>query len=137
MSPLGQYELSRPALQVITSDKQNEQYIAVLLEIESKSHLSAEDRKYAALLAALIEKYEKENHQIPSASPIEVLVELIEANDLRQKDLVSIFGTESVVSEIVNGRRPLSKTHIELLSKRFRVSPAIFFPRNAVRERER
>jgi antitoxin component HigA of HigAB toxin-antitoxin module len=33
-----------------------------------------------------------------------------------------------VVSEIVNGKRVLSKTNIEKLSKRFRVSPAVFFP---------
>ena len=49
-----------------------------------------------------------------------VLAELIEQNGLRQRDLVPLLGTESVVSEIVNGKRPLSKIHIEKLSRRFR-----------------
>lgn len=51
----------------------------------------------------------------------------MEANDLRQKDLASIFGSESVVSEVLHGKRGLNKSHIEKLSKRFGVSPAAFF----------
>jgi hypothetical protein len=52
---------------------------------------------------------------------------LVGASD---RDLADILGGhESVVSEIVHGKRPLSKTHIERLSRRFNVSPAVFFPR--------
>src|SRR5207244_4508687 len=68
-----------------------------------------------------------EHHAIPSASPLEVLRELVKANNLRQKDLVPEFGTESIVSEVLNGKRELNKDHIEKLSKRFNVSPAVFF----------
>jgi HTH-type transcriptional regulator/antitoxin HigA len=51
----------------------------------------------------------------------------MEANDLRQKDLVPIFGSESIVSEVLNEKRGINKNHIEKLSKRFNVSPAVFF----------
>jgi hypothetical protein len=51
----------------------------------------------------------------------------MQANSLRQKDLVPIFGSESIVSEILHKNRTLNKTQIEKLSKRFRVSPAVFF----------
>ena len=78
-------------------------------------------------LMTLIEAYEEEHHSIPDASPVEVLRTLMDANDLRQKDLVPIFGSESIVSEILHKKRDLNKTHIEKLSKRFRVSPAVFF----------
>jgi HTH-type transcriptional regulator/antitoxin HigA len=78
-------------------------------------------------LLTLIEAYEEEHHSIPDASPLEVLRALMEANDLRQKDLVPIFGSESSVSEILHKKRDLNKTHIEKLSKRFLVSPAVFF----------
>jgi HTH-type transcriptional regulator/antitoxin HigA len=37
------------------------------------------------------------------------------------------LGTESIVSEILSGKRPLTKRHIEKLSERFSVSPAVFF----------
>ena len=58
---------------------------------------------------------------------MDVLRALMDANNLRQKDLVSVFGSESVVSEVLRGKRRLNKTHLERLSKRFRVSPAVFF----------
>jgi len=58
---------------------------------------------------------------------VEVLRALMDAHDLRQKDLVPIFGSESIVSEVLHKKRGLNKTHIEKLSKRFRVSPAVFF----------
>jgi len=75
----------------------------------------------------LIEAYEEQNHSIPDASPVDVLRTLMDANGLRQKDLAPIFGSESVVSEVLNGKRDINKNHIEKLSKRFGVSPAVFF----------
>jgi HTH-type transcriptional regulator/antitoxin HigA len=81
----------------------------------------------------LIEAYEEEHHPIPDAPPVEVLRTLMDANDLRQKDLFPIFGSESIVSEILHRKRELNKTRIEKLSKRFHVSPAVFFPRSMAR----
>jgi HTH-type transcriptional regulator/antitoxin HigA len=69
----------------------------------------------------------EEHHSIPDASPVEVLRALMEANELRQKDMVPIFGSESIVSEVLHKKRALNKTHIEKLSKQFKVSPAVFF----------
>ena len=50
-----------------------------------------------------------------------------EEENLRQKDMVPIFGCESIVSEVLHKKRDLNKTHIKKLSKRFNVSPAVFF----------
>jgi len=112
---------------VITSDAQNERYLAALLELERRSRLTAAEKNLAEVLTLLVEAYEEERYAIRSASPVEVLRQLMDANDLRQKDLASIFGTESVVSEVLSGKRELNKGHIEKLSKRFGVSPAVFF----------
>lgn len=115
------------APKVITSDAQNERYIAALLELEKKDRLSVKEKEFAELLTVLIEAYEEEYYPIRAASPVEVLVELMEANDLKQKDLAPLLGSESVVSEVLRGKRELNKHHIERLSKRFGVSPAVFF----------
>jgi HTH-type transcriptional regulator/antitoxin HigA len=56
----------------------------------------------------------------------------MDANDLRQKDLVPIFGPESIVSEVLHKKRDFNKTHIEKLSKRFQISPAVFFKVSAL-----
>jgi len=99
----------------ITSERQHAQYLSVLDKLASKDNPTTEEEKYA------------EHHSIPDASPVEVLRTLMDANGLRQKDLVPIFGSESIVSEVLHKKRDLNKTHIEKLSKRFNVSPAVFF----------
>lgn len=111
----------------ITSERQHEEYLSVLDKLASKNHPTSEEEKYAEVLVTLIEAYEEEHHSIPDAGPVEVLRALMDANDLRQKDLASIFGSESIVSEILHKKRGLNKTHIEKLSKRFQISPAAFF----------
>ena len=111
----------------ITSERQHEDYLSVLDKLASKENPTAEEEKYAAVLMTLIEAYEEERHTIPDAPPVEILRALMDANDLRQKDLVPIFGSESIVSEVLHKKRALNKTHIEKLSKRFRISPAAFF----------
>jgi HTH-type transcriptional regulator/antitoxin HigA len=111
----------------ITSARQHEEYLSVLDKLASKSNPTSKEEKYAEVLMTLIEAYEEENHSISGASPVDVLRTLMDANDLRQKDLVPVFGSESIVSEVLHKKRSLNKTHILKLSKRFHVSPAVFF----------
>lgn len=118
-------EVSSPT--AITSQRQHEEYLLVLDKLASKESPTAEEEKYAQVLMTLIEAYEEEHDSVPDASPVEVLRALMDANNLRQKDLAPIFGSESIVSEVLHGKRELNRTHIEKLSKRFRVSPAVFF----------
>jgi len=96
-------------------------------DLSNKGLLWSSEEKYAEVLMILIEAYEAEHHFIPDASPVEVLRTLMDANDLRQKDMVPIFGSESIVSEVLPKKRDLNKTHIKKLSKRFNVSAAVFF----------
>jgi HTH-type transcriptional regulator / antitoxin HigA len=123
----GKYALEVGSPTPITSERQHEEYLSVLDKLASKENPTKEEEKYAEVLMTLIDAYEEEHHSISDASPVEILRTLMVANDLRQKDLVPIFGTESIVSEVLHKKRDLNKTHIEKLSKRFRVSPAVFF----------
>lgn len=118
-------EVSSPT--PITSERQYEEYLSVLDKLASKDNPTSEEEKYAEVLMTLIEVYEEEHHSIPDASPVEVLRTLMDANGLRQKDLVQVFGSESIVSEVLHKKRGFNKAHIEKLSKRFHVSPAVFF----------
>lgn len=111
----------------ITSERQHQEYLVVLDKLASKDRPTSVEEKYAEVLITLIEAYEEEHHAIPNAAPVEVLRALMEANDLRQKDLAPILGTESIVSDILRGKRELNRGQIEKLSRRFRVSPAVFF----------
>ena len=120
-------EVSSPA--PITSERQHEEYLSVLDKLASKENPTRDEEKYAGVLITLIEAYEEEHHSLPDASPVKVLRTLMDANNLRQKDLVSVFGSESIVSEVLHRKRDLNRAHIEKLSKRFHVSPAVFFSR--------
>ena len=111
----------------IASGREHEGYLSVLDRLASKTNSTRDEEKNAQVLMTLIEAYEEEHHSIPDASPVEVLRALMDANHLRQKDLAGIFGSESIVSEVLHKKCELNKSHIEKLSKRFHVSPAVFF----------
>lgn len=113
---------------VIRSEAENERLIAMLEELDRKgSRLSAAERRMAELLTLLIEDFEERHYALRAASPIEVLNELMRANNLKQKDLVDVFGTPSIASEVRSGKRKLNAEHIRRLSRRFKVSPEVFF----------
>lgn len=88
---------------------------------------SPEEDTLFDLLANLMEDYERRTLEpIADASPVELLESLMRSNDLRQKDLAEIFGGQSVVSDVLNGKREINKEQAKRLSERFSLSPAAF-----------
>ena len=112
----------------INSEEQmlaTQQIIDSLIDCEK---LTSEEEDYLELLGTLIYQYEQTQEPIPDIYGVELLKVLIEDNDLRQKDLLPIFKTESIVSDVLHGRRKLTTRHIQELANFFHVSPAVFFP---------
>lgn len=113
---------------VIRTEEQNEFYLGqVNALLEREDSLSPAERKLLDLLALLIEDFEDRQYPLPKATPVGVLEFLMDQHGLKQKDLVDVFGAPSIVSEVLSGKRQLNKDHIKRLSKRFRISPALFF----------
>jgi HTH-type transcriptional regulator / antitoxin HigA len=128
MAAVGYAELlSETQPEVVRSEEQNQAYIQRLEELTSHEVVSPAEAKLIALLTLLVEEYEDKNYPVPQAGPLDIIRHLMEANNLRQKDLADVFGTESIVSDVLNGKRDLAKDHIRRLSARFHVSPAVFF----------
>ena len=120
--------LARTVPAVIHSEKENERCIAALEALDRKAEkLTAAERRLAELLTVLIEDFEDEAYALKPARPVEVLRELIESNGLKQKDLLDIFSTPSIASEVLREKRGLTVEHIRKLSRRFHVSPEVFF----------
>jgi len=120
--------LSRISPKVIQSEKENEFYTQALYELDQRgAKRTRAERELAELLTLLIDDFESKRYELPRAKPLEVLRFLMEQHGLRQKDLVDVFGTRSIVSEVLSGKRKLNKDHIERLSQRFHVSPDVFF----------
>ena len=112
---------------VIHTEEENERYTAALETLLFKRDRTPEESRIVELLTLLIEDFEEKNYSLPPAAPREVVRHLMESNSLRQVDLIDVFGAESTVSEVLNGKRDLAKSHIEKLSLRFKVSPELFF----------
>lgn len=85
-------------------------------------------QEYLNSVLPFIEAYEKKEFPIGTATPEEMLRFLMEQNDLSQYDIASNVGGQPVVSDILHGKRKLTRGHIERLAKRFGVRPATFFP---------
>src|SRR5208283_2579747 len=119
--------LSEVRPEVIHDQEQNQACIRRLEELTSKKSVTRAEEKLIELLAVLIEDFEAREYPVPEAGPLDIIRHLMDAHRLRQKDLVDIFGTESIVSDVLNGKRDLTKAHIKKLSARFGVSPAVFF----------
>ena len=113
---------------VIRTERENETYSDILYDLDRGSkRLSPAEKEFAELLTLLTEDFEAKHYQLPRSKPLDVLRFLMEQHNLLQKDLADIFGTPSIVSEVMNGKRELNKEHIRRLAARFHVSPELFF----------
>ena len=93
-----------------------------------RAPLTPDEEDYLNVLGALVYEYEEILEPIPDIYGVELLKVLMLERGLRQKDLVPIFKTESIVSAILNKQRQLTTRHIQELAEFFNVSPAAFFP---------
>ena len=66
------------------------------------------------VLMLLVEDYEKRQYPIEPPDPIDLILFVMEANGLKQKDMLPYFGTHARTSEILNRRRPLT---LEMIRK--------------------
>jgi HTH-type transcriptional regulator / antitoxin HigA len=94
--------------------------------ILDRSQLTQDDRDYLKVLGMLVYDYEEQHEQMPSLKGVELLKDLMAEPNFQPKDLVSIFGDESIVLEILNHRSELTDTQIQELAAFFHISPTSF-----------
>jgi len=99
--------------------KSEEDYIATLNQIESLMEAKPNTPQMDKLevLTTLTEAYEAQHYLIDAPDPIEAIKFRMEQEGLKQKDLVSIIGSKSRVSEILNKKRKLTIEMIRNLHK--------------------
>lgn len=88
-----------------------------------------EDHPLASLasqLGDMIEAYDELHRPLPKVVGVEVLRYLMQEHGLSQGDLPEV-GTQSVISEVLAGKRQLNVRHIRALSDRFGVPADVFF----------
>jgi HTH-type transcriptional regulator/antitoxin HigA len=115
------------APRVIHTDEELAEYTAALFDLTAKPDPTPEEQEAIELMTLLVENYEQERYPIPPAEPVDVLRFLLEQNGLSQRDIAPELGSESTVSLVLSGKRQLNRDHIARLSRRFKVSAAVFF----------
>lgn len=78
-----------------------------------------------SIVLEMMEHWEDEHVEIAPAPPREVLRHLLEVNNLKQKDLAEI-ASQTLVSDILAGRREISKRLAKSLAARFHVDVSAF-----------
>lgn len=119
--------LSRVMPVVIETEEENERMLAEVEKLMDKGEdLSPEEDALLRLMATLIQDFEERFYQPREVTPLEMLHHLMDARDLKQSDLLKVFGSRGVASEVINGKRSISKAQAKALAKFFGVSTELF-----------
>lgn len=112
----------------IRTHKQHERMVALMNQIldvvgENERHPLA---GLLDLVGDLVAGYEARAYPVPDAAPREVLQLLMKEHGLTQTALRDELGGQSVVSDILKGKREINSRQAKALAARFGVSPAAF-----------
>ena len=115
----------RPAL--IKTEEENERMLSLVKRLMAKGdELTPEEAELLKLIARLIADFEEKFYLLSEAPPHEVLKELMDARGLKQTDISRILGSKFRASEIINGKRAISKAQAKTLADFFSVSAELF-----------
>lgn len=113
----------------IRTEEDNEKAISQLEALVHQDSLTEAEADFAELLTQLIERFETENYAFPEehqSSPLDRLIFLMESHQLKQTDLVDVMGSKGVVSEVINGKRGISKRMAIALGQKFNIDAGLF-----------
>ncbi len=97
---------------------------AALME-RPEDEITEEQGRLLELLSILIEEYENRAHPLPKAKPHKMLAYLLKEKNMKPSDLWAVL-PKSRVSEILSGKRGISKTQARLLADLLRVPVDLF-----------
>ncbi len=114
---------------IIATEAEYKQALAVAEHFVFKKERTLEEFALYELVVMLIENYEVKRYPMDeweSHVPHQMLQYLLENSGRKQADLIGIIGSSGVVSEVVTGKRSISKTQAKKLGEIFKVSPSLF-----------
>ena len=116
---------------VVKAIETEEEYDRIVAEIErlmdkGEDHLSAEESALLETMAILVQAYDDRHNHLSPLAPNEMLAYLIESSARTTKDLLPVFGTRGRLSEVLNGKRSISKEQAKKLAALFKVTADLF-----------
>jgi HTH-type transcriptional regulator/antitoxin HigA len=113
---------------VIRSDDEHDRLAALLMKLALAAERTAEEERLIDLLERLVDDYDERRMKgrVEALDPLVLLEHLMEEGGLKQVDLVDCFGSQSVVSAVIAGKRRINSEHARRLSRRFGLPLAMF-----------
>ena len=119
---------NRIVVKAIETEAEYDHMVAAVEQLIDKGEerLSPEESALLETVAILVQAYDDRYHPLPSVAPNEMLAYLMETSGRTAKDLLPVFGTRGRVSEVLSGKRTISKGHAKKLASVFKVMVDLF-----------
>lgn len=113
---------------VIRSDEEHDRVAELLMKLALSEERTAEEYRLIELLERLVDDYDERRMKgrLEPLKPLDLLKHLMEEAALKQVDLVDCFGSQSVVSAVMAGKRQINSEHARRLSRRFGLPRTMF-----------
>jgi HTH-type transcriptional regulator / antitoxin HigA len=113
---------------LIKTEQENEQALVVIEQLMHLPEKTPEQNELYELLVVLVEKFEQDFYQ-PSqdVNPLSMLLFLMDQRDMQPSELVDIFGSQSMVNDVISGKILIDRSQAELLAELFHVDISSFF----------
>ena len=121
--------ISRKALPVkIRTEAEYDRLNATIRELvdRDEERLSPEEERLVDLLSDLIQQYDEKHYPIKDLPPHEMLRSLMDDNGLGYKDIWSLLDSQDVASEVLKGKRAISRVQAKKLEDFFKIDPGVF-----------
>lgn len=120
--------LARALPTVIKSADENHRMLAIIEDLMAKgeNNLSPEEDALLELLVDLVHDFEEKHYPLPPSPPHKMVAFLLEQRGLKPSDLWPVLGSKGRVSEILSGKRAISKDQAKRLASFFHVGVAPF-----------
>ena len=113
--------------EVIETEAQNRRMNAIADRLQSKWDRSPEEDRLLKLIATLCMNFEEKHYNVQEGvTPAGILADLMSERGLKQADLLPVFGSRSVVSEVLSGKRGITKTQAKSLAQFFKLPVELF-----------
>lgn len=119
---------NRVVIKAIETEEEYDHMVAAVERLIGKGEdrLSPEESALLETMAILVEAYDDRQHPLPPLAPNEMLAYLMETSGRTARDLLPVLGTRGRVSEVLSGKRSISKEQAKKLAALFKVTVDLF-----------
>jgi HTH-type transcriptional regulator / antitoxin HigA len=112
---------------IINTEVENEQALEIVDKLMHLHRRTPDQEAIYELLVVSIERFEQEFYK-PNleSNPGSMLAFLMDQQDLQPIDLVTIFGSEVAVNDVISGKKMIDRQSIDLLGELFHIDSSLF-----------